>query len=273
MIYRQIVIYKNKIISEFPDSKYAKSFTNPDFLRDLIANQNRLQTLYENTYNFYQSKQYASVVNNYNEAKIKFPDNKLMPKFLFIKALSVGEMYKPDVSQLKTDLLDLINTYPTADVTKNAKDILAAMRKTKTEIVKDSTFEYDDLPTAEKIFKYDDKSIHVFIAVVLSKKVNIEQLKFNMMEYNVDNFSDKTFNMALSDIDTIKTVNVKPFENKEAAMDYYRKIKTSEKVFKDIKKSDYQLYVISFENFAVLQTDKKLERYIKFFKKYYTKEK
>lgn len=278
-IYRQtgdqakMELYKSKIITEFPDSRYAKSFTNPNYIQELMANQNRLQDLYENTYKLYQSKQYASVVNNFNEAKTTFPDNKLMPKFMFIKALSVGEMNKPDVTQFKTDLLDIINKYPSADVAKSAKDILAAMRKSPTKIVKDSTYEYDDLPNAEKIYKFDEKALHVFVIVVSSKKLNMEQLKFNVLEFDVDNYSDKTYNLAVNDIDTVKAVTVKPFESKEVAMSYFKKIKTDEKVFKDFKKTDYQYFVISFDNLATLQNDKKIERYIKFFKKYYTKEK
>ena len=70
----------------------------------------KITRLYEGIYDQYQSKDYQGVIVGVDSAVAQNPDDALVPKFMYIKALSVGALMGKE--EMKTELDSLIAHYP-----------------------------------------------------------------------------------------------------------------------------------------------------------------
>ncbi len=262
--------YKALIISKYPDSKYALILKNPDYLKNLAENQNKAQKFYEETYAQYKNNNYAEVISKVNQADTAFAGSELMPKFLFLRALSTGEM--GDTSKVKAQLKYLLKEYPGSEVKEPASDILAVLTKgevseaTGTEIVNEDEI----VEEAEEIYSYNEKQSHFYIVIADGKQVDINRLKFNIANFNIDNYSMIDFNVSAIVLDKdVQMITVKSFDNATQAVNYFNAIKDNSQVYANINSDNYDHFVISSDNYAAFYKDKDINKYLKYFIKHY----
>ena len=102
--------YKAKLLSLYPNSHFTKLLTNPNYLRELEEEEMKVTRLYEGVFDKYQAKDYQGVIFGADKAVAQNPDDPLVPKFMYIKALSVGALMGKE--EMKTELDSLIAHYP-----------------------------------------------------------------------------------------------------------------------------------------------------------------
>jgi outer membrane protein assembly factor BamD (BamD/ComL family) len=123
----QANLYRDKLISGFPDTKYYKILSQPDYVERLERMFNEQDSIYTLTYKAYNDNDFATVFKNTEYVRKNYPLSTLMPKFLFLNALSVGKKDTP--ARFETNLTELVTNYPESDVSAMAKDILALMKQ------------------------------------------------------------------------------------------------------------------------------------------------
>lgn len=117
--------YQADIIRLFPESQEAYIVSQPDYfdrLRKMSAEQD---SLYETTYNAYRSSDYAQVKTNKHYVEDNYPLTPLMPRFLFLTAISVAKTDGQDA--FIGELRDMVTRYPDNELAAMAKDMLALM--------------------------------------------------------------------------------------------------------------------------------------------------
>lgn len=265
--------YKNLIVAKFPDSKYAKILTNPNYLKELEAEKNKATKFYLKTYSEYIARNYFNVIENCNYADSVYNENKLIPKFAFLKALSIGKT--GDIQNFANALKDITVTYPDNEVKEPAQDILAYIKEHDFNIIVEEeqleeTEEIEEDTTYLEIYSLNENAIHFYVVVVENKKTNVNRLKFNISSYNIDFFSMYDFNVSAVLLNSdYQIITVKSMENKKQGMNYYESIIENQDVYKDFKKTDYRHFIISADNFTVFYNDKDISKYWKYFKKFY----
>lgn len=94
-----------------------------------IARMHRMlaeqDSLYASTYRAYTKGEHAQVKSNKQYAEKEFPQSSLMPRFLFLNAVSVART--DGQSAFISELQDLVSRYPTTEMGAMAKDMLAMM--------------------------------------------------------------------------------------------------------------------------------------------------
>ena len=83
--------YRQRIITEYPESKYAAVLSQPDYLertKEMLALQD---SLYADTYLAYSKGNFNTVFANYDNMATNYSMSSLMPKFAFLNALSIGK--------------------------------------------------------------------------------------------------------------------------------------------------------------------------------------
>jgi hypothetical protein len=95
---------------------------------------------------------------------------------------------------------------------------------------------------------------------------NLNQASFDVISYNIDNYTNKNFRTegTLSDNKYIR-ITVSGFADFTQAMDYFTAFK-SEKIVRNISNTRMMTFIINDSNLKVLNTDKNPERYQLFFK-------
>ncbi|MEA3443835.1 MAG: tetratricopeptide repeat protein [Bacteroidota bacterium] len=266
--------YKNKIINDFPNSKYAKMFTNPNYLQEINAQIQKVINLYNDTYSLFKNKNYSTVISNCTMAEAQYSSDGLIPKFKYLKAISYGESGMLD--QFVDALKDIVKNHPDSEVKSPAMDILLVLQeKGNVELpeeelgVIEKKEELVEVP-AEEIYSLDEKMTHFYIVVVANRKKSINRIKYNISNFNIEFFSMKTFNISSIILnDDYQIITVKSMDNQAKALDYFASIKANPDVYKDFTETDYRHFVITSENFAAFYKDQNVEKYMEYFIKNY----
>ncbi|HSG68716.1 MAG TPA: tetratricopeptide repeat protein, partial [Bacteroidales bacterium] len=107
--------YRNLIINDYPDSDYARIILDPDYYKNISAKESELTQLYTRTYQAYDRGQYFTVISNADNALRNYGDTaELIPKFMYLRAVSIGKV--DVVDSLAVALKDLIKRFPNSEV-------------------------------------------------------------------------------------------------------------------------------------------------------------
>ena len=255
--------YKNLILSEFPESEFARRLSDPDYYSKIKEQEDKIKSFYENTYTKYKNGLYAEVIDNYDYATANFKEHKLLPKFMFLKALSLGKT--SDVRIFKNALNEVIATYPGSEVINMAKEITVYLNQSH-PVLKEEEEEIQ----AQEIYSFEDSTSHYFALVVEKDKVDINQVLFFIISFNIDFYTSEDFITEGEMLDEDhQIIAVKQFVDEKAAMEYYSKIKSDPEILAELSNTFYDFFVISDKNLKTLHEDKSVSKYLKFFKKQY----
>lgn len=254
--------YKNIIAGQFPQSMYAKVLTNPGYLQELEQEDIRIRQYYSETYDLYKSGKYPEVTERVKYARENFKDNPLIPRFGYLNLLASGKT--SDQKIFRENLQDWITQYPGTDMADDAQNLIDYMDKEHPEIK-----EAQDIIISQKLYQLNPDSEHVF-SYLVDKKTNINQLIFNIINFNLDHFDKLNLIAEVADLNPRQNlVVVKPFPDEDAVMKYLNAIRSSENILKDIPGSSLIPFVISAENYNILKTNKSADLYLKFFNENY----
>ena len=284
--------YKNKIITKYPDSNYAKFLTNPDYLAELEEQNQKIYKLYDKAYEAFRYRKFKQVIQYADFAEKNYKDNKLLVKFHLLKSLAIGGT--GNVDSLKQGLTYIKTKYPETSEAKTAEYILARITEEnyKNFIPQDQNNETADLnnqtgdnksqntdnqQSAEQIinqelYKYNPDTTHLYVIAVNKAKVDVNRIKFDLTSYNVENFLMFDFKVKkLPYNDKTFLITVSPLKNAKQALKYFKIITKRSDVFTNMKPSEYTPFIISVDNFAKLRDDKDIDKYLRFYRKNYEK--
>ena len=263
--------YKEKIMNNFPNSEYAKIIMNPNYQNALLASRNEVEKFYGETFSAYHQGRFGEVIAMASKADSFYSSSQLMPKFALLRAFSIGKMKGAD--EYEHALQGVVAKYPKDDAKAKAQELLDVIRKIKSAPV-DSAALKDTVPAYKSPFTFKDSTEHQCIIIVSAKKVNINDFKTRVANFNQEYFSlsELTVSNVLMDMEH-QVVSIKSFPASAKAKDYFDLINQDSKVFQSMIPADYEIFAISTGNFQVYYKDKKTEEYRKFFTENYLKKK
>ncbi|MCF6365143.1 MAG: tetratricopeptide repeat protein [Bacteroidales bacterium] len=243
--------YRNKILNEFPYSKYAKILSDPNYLNKLKENKKKIDDLYSDAYNAYKSKKYNEAISKTEEAFNVSDNNHLSAKLLYIKGMSKGNL--GNYSDMKSILEKLVKKHPKDEITPNAQAVLDLIASGK----------YDP----DYYLKGQDSTY--FYTVVTENSKTADKIKYLLTTFNAVTFPKGKFKIILENLgENNKAIIIKPFKNELAASEYKNKL-IAEGKYNDIPFSDYEHFIISQTNLQKLKKLPIIEKYMKFYKENY----
>jgi hypothetical protein len=257
----RVAIYQKKIINEFPNSKYAKLITNPNYLAELQALEKQVSDYYEQTFQMFRQGNYNQVETRAAQAMKDYPSDKLYPKYEYMYMIASG--LKKDTLSFVTDLQNYITKYQKSDLTENVQIMITYLQNKHPEII-----EKQNEIVAHELFSSSINEPHFFVYIVPTQS-NLNQLIFNVINFNLDNFDSLKLEVKKVSIGKNNLCQVGQFKDGNESMTYYRKIIKDEEIFRDLEKHDIVPFVISQTNLKVLTETGKSEQYMIFFMENY----
>lgn len=263
--------YKNLLLTNYPDSEYAKLIKNPDYAKDINANRSVVEHFYSETYQLYSDTKYAEVIQNCMKAEQQYAKSALIPQFSFLKALSIGRTQ--DINAFEGALIQVVEKYPKSPVKEKAQEILEMIKKQRTSTPPaEVSTKADSVQAVVKPSKFifNESGEYFWVLVAENGKGDIDGFKVKLSKSNQELFS--TLSIGISDMfldGGHQLIMVKPFSGKLEAMKYYNIMRTRRDTFVDLKEGTYQMFVISAENFSVFYKDKNVDEYKEFFSQNY----
>lgn len=262
--------YKTMLLTQFPKSKYAEILSQPNYggrMQEMIRTQD---SLYRVTYDAYNRSDFATVRKQVEFMKAEYPLSTLMPKFLFLEALSTG---KSDTqTNFETKLNSLVEKYPESDVSAMSKDIIALMkqgREAKTGSTHGSLLSRrekstisDETEIRDQQFSPEKESKHRLLLITSADKEGMNKLLFNVAAYNFTRFMVKDFDLVVNQIDSLNSsLSVTNFDSYDEALWYLSSVSTDPDLRTLFDSFNTQKLIISEENYALLRTVFTLEEY------------
>ncbi len=260
--------YKNLILQKFPDSNFAKIIIDPDYYKKIIEQANEVKYYYKKTWQMYQDGQYQSVIFYSDSAISKYNDPVHIPKFEYLKALSLAKT--EGIDSMLVQLQHIITTYPNSDIKPLAENIYQYYQKSSSG---DTTAGFSDDSKEEPsapLYKPTPESFHLFVLIMDVKTADMNAVKSLLSDHNTQYFITKNLTVSslfLSDKRHVLTVS--RFSNQEDAESYYKIFASSDDIMNGIEANNPVYFVISTDNYPVFYKDKDEEAYLDFFRKYY----
>jgi len=102
--------YKNKLLSAFPESIFAKVILDPDYANKLNDKDAQFKTAYNNLFDLYQRKKFAQVVSGADSLQAIYPDNALVPQLSYLRTIAAGHQQR--LEPFEQSLQDIAKAYP-----------------------------------------------------------------------------------------------------------------------------------------------------------------
>ena len=102
--------YKNKLISAFPESIFAKVILDPDYANKLNDKDAQFKNAYNNLFDLYQRKKFDKVVTGADSVQAIYADNVLLPQLRYLRAIAAG--HQQTLVPFEASLQDIAKTYP-----------------------------------------------------------------------------------------------------------------------------------------------------------------
>ena len=265
--------YKALMLAEFPFDNYTIAISDPEYEYNMLMMNSVQDSIYEITYYLYLAEDIDGVRSIYREFSSKYPLAKLMPKFMFLNALTYVQA--GDTEGFKNELTLLSEKYPDADVTELANEMLKGLLRGRQlmqgsfstmtwdfrfGVNKDGVLMGDSTAT----FSTEVEMPHRMLLIFSTGSVDRNQLLYAVAAFNFANFRVKGFDQSFDEFGAITILTIKGFDNLYEIIDYYRII-YGENGYASAFDDVVTFFPISDQNYDILMSGKTLEEYMRFF--------
>ncbi|TRX01745.1 type IX secretion system periplasmic lipoprotein PorW/SprE [Flavobacterium gawalongense] len=230
--------FKNKISSQFPNSRYAQIINNTN--SNVASDNESPEKVYNKWYKLYQEEQYAVVLAKIDDLINQFSGDEIVSKFELLKATTLGKL--KGLSAYKKALQELADNYPNSEEGKKAVEILT----TQIPFLEEKDFSIVDAKNWKILYKVAARADKNTKAIEDKLKLFIASENFQTISYSYDVYTEK------ENFITIHGINSEPY-----AKNIIQVLKENKKY-----KIDEPAIVVSAENYKVIQIKKNLEAYL-----------
>ncbi|MEC8256500.1 MAG: tetratricopeptide repeat protein [Bacteroidota bacterium] len=194
----QAEAYKNRIITEYPDSQYAMILQNPEAMEDAL-------TLFEGRYTFlserFKSQAFEEVIDGCFTAILSLQDESLRSRFALLRAHAIGRL--DGVEAYQTALSEVALSFPNQTAGKEANKRLKQIKE-----ITPSNAKEGNRFLVYFVFDRDDNETTKTIQNKLTNTISNQGLQ-QSVSVTIDVFDRKT-----------ELLVVQRFTSKEQAIDY-----------------------------------------------------
>jgi tetratricopeptide (TPR) repeat protein len=259
-------VFRAELLSSFPDSEYSLILSDPDYVSKQLEMATRARTRYEAAYEAFVSERYAETQDICREAIGLFPGDDLLPKFMLLDAMATGATGGEVAYKEKLD--SLTAKYPETPEGKRAAEITAFLKREMPALQI-----AEDTRIAEELYEADSVQPHFVLVVAENIQANMNQMVFDVINYNLDNFTDKNYRTEGKVVDTdYILITVGTFKNAAEADKWLSAFDPLANI-RGAENAAISLYIISRDNLEKLTNDKNITRYRIFYETAYRSKK
>ena len=270
--------YKQKLIDKFAYSDYAVAIADPNYEYNIRMMDAVQDSIYEQTYTAYLADDTTLVRRNYQQVSEKYPLANLLPKFMFLEALTYVQAGDPE--GFKAALKALLEKYPKADVSELAGEMLKGVLRGRAMVqggvrgmswdLRFGVGEDGSLSAADsaRVFTAEPNTPYKLLLMYPEGSVDKNQLLFAVAAYNFANFMVKEFDLTFQTAGPIEMLQVSGFVNFDEILHYYKLIYGPDGYASALDRA-ISVLPISDDNYETLMHGKTLDEYITFFAEHF----
>ena len=265
--------YQAEILRLFPESQEAYIVSQPDYfdrLRKMSAEQD---SLYETTYHAYRASDFAMVKSNKLYVEENYPLTPLMPRFLFLNAISVAktEGQEPFINELR----DMVTRYPNNELAAMAKDMLALMGQGAESQVGGEIATLQNRREAEQntalteqdtviAFSHNTNEPAIVLLIMPRDDKRLNTVLYEIALYNFSQFMIKDFDLKQIPMFAIgeSALQIAGFNNLDEAIWYENMLQKNTELMQTLHSNQVQIMTITLSNFDLIGKQFTLDEYL-----------
>ncbi len=257
----QYLVYQNLLFDEFPQSTYSKLIKNPNYLVESKITNQKAEAIYKQAFALYKGGMYISSDSLLSTINVLYPDNDIQDKIALLSVQNKGKTVNP---YLYTKYLEeFVERNPNSSLIPAANDLID---KTKDYIErqKESGIALENQTKYMRSFNRP----HSFVVMYSANQLNGDRLKTELAKYNtlkkysISTPEDKNL------FENSVALYITGFPDKDSAKKYMDQLCEKDKLLSKYGNSCTP-FIISSDNFVILERSGDLTSYMDFFKKNY----
>ena len=262
--------FRTLITTEFAESSYGMAMKDKNYFNNLRNMERDQEAMYAKAYDAYLNNRNDEVHAAYAEMNSRYPLSKIMPKFMFIDALSY--VTEKDYDKFKSTLKEMLERYPETDMTPMASSMLKQMAQGRklngggsnvrgmvwsTRLTNDTTAA--DIERKLTPFSEERNKPHYYVMAYPTDSVSANELLFNVARHNFNSFVVKDFDLEQMTFGRMGLLLVKGFANFNE-VSHYKSVLEADKGL--VIPPMVRHVLISVDNFNILLNEgRSLEEY------------
>ena len=252
--------YRQLILNDFADSNYGIAMKDPNYFENLRKMNQIQEEKYKEAYDAYLNNENEKVHALTAEMESDYPLSKILPKFVFIDALSY--VTEKDNEKFKERLTTLLEKWPDTDMTPMASDILKGLKEGRNiqsgetnqrgmlwDIRLSSDTLARDANGQPANFDLDPNKPHMLVLAVPLDSVSENQLLYDVARHNFFSFTVKDFDIEQMNFGRIGMILIKGFANLGELEEYRTIMEQSDRL---VLPQQVRPILISVANFELL---------------------
>ncbi|MBR6287665.1 MAG: tetratricopeptide repeat protein [Bacteroidaceae bacterium] len=268
---------KEQLISQYPDSKFAKNLADPDFAMKSAFGRHIEDSLYTTAYDAYYNGNYASTLSLCAQAAKDYPDGANRARFIFLEGVS--KLQQGNKDGFVEAMRKIATDYPSSDLGSIAgytvKGLQEGRRIAGSSFNSSSIWEMrqsdslgNDSTGNANNFTADTNVEYAFVIAYEKGTVNEGQLLYDVANYNFSNFMVRNFDLRTENIGAIGEIIIGGFLNYNEACEYQKRLFADHKMVTALQ--NIKTIIISEENLARIGRQFSFADYAEFFDKNFT---
>lgn len=250
--------YRDMIINDFPDTKYAQALNDPNFMNEALSEKARLANYYDMAFAEFDKRNYQRVASMVEESTSKFGEkNELKAKFALLGAMTTGNLKGED--EYISALQDVVTRYPNTPEQTRAREIMRFLKGDE------NAFETVNIEEVDDIFEEEFEKLHYVAIVVFNPDEDqFNETKISISNYNKDKHRLKKLQLAdigLNKSENTKIILIRKFRGKDKVMEYYKDIIKNASQFVDVDGVNYEVYPVTQRNYRKIIDQKSASKY------------
>ena len=262
--------FRTLITTEFAESSYGMAMKDKNYFNNLRNMERDQEAMYAKAYDAYLNNRNDEVHAAYAEMNSRYPLSKIMPKFMFIDALSY--VTEKDYDKFKSTLKEMLERYPETDMTPMASSMLKQMAQGRklngggsnvrgmvwsTRLTNDTTAAHIERKLTP--FSEERNKPHYYVMAYPTDSVSANELLFNVARHNFNSFVVKDFDLEQMTFGRMGLLLVKGFANFNE-VSHYKSVLEADKGL--VIPPMVRHVLISVDNFNILLNEgRSLEEY------------
>ncbi|MDR9373718.1 MAG: tetratricopeptide repeat protein [Schleiferiaceae bacterium] len=254
--------YKNLILQNHPDSKYAYLIKN-DGKSPEPPDLKKVRLAYEEAYEAYANKRYSSARQQAKNGFEQYPQTKYGPMFLLLQALAEG--YRGDEKAYRELLNKVVKRFPDSEQAAKADELLSQLPASEEQ--------QGNQVKEQGKYKQDFSSMHRYVVLFPQKRADANKISIALANFNQRYFPNDQLRVKTIMMGTDKSlISVSGLANRDRAKRYLSTLVNEKALEKELISVNFQQFVISNVNFSNFYRSQDVSGYKKFYQKYYTSE-
>lgn len=249
--------YANRLITNYPETSWAKVLVNPDYMTEVGKATARQKALYAIAYKKYSAERYDSASLLLNQAHAlgttTFTPNLQLLEILLLGKTGQKEAYRARLTAFVKETPDTI------ELAAFAKRLLTGAEGAPQK--------------TEELFQRADQEPHYFVLSFATTDA-LEKVSTQALDaFHTRHFSDKSLTLDYVTLTPDKSATlVMEFTDRSAALQYIGQFNDRLSTMNQLKNYNFNNFVISKSNFETLKRTQALNEYLTFYKRNYQRE-